>query len=736
MKGALGPSCTARPGVTAPAWPRGRAPGLLLDRRSFVLSGAAAGGGLLIGVGVPNCARGAARRNSDDYKLTAWVSVASDETVTILCGSQDMGQGIYSGLAQIVAEELRVNWSQVQVGPAPLGKFYDNPLLGTQMTAGSSSVRGYFTALLEAGAIARLMLIRAGAAAMGVKPRECTAVNGSVVVTATGQSVTFGSIADAASQLVPPKQATLYSTSGYVLVGQPVLRPDIPAKVNGEAVYGLDVVVPEMQYGAVLLCPTRGGTVAAMGPPPTGCQLVNLGVGIAAVANAGPDGNTWAAMQAVKQVKVTWTLPSNAAQQTSSQILSEAETLVVTGPAIIAETVGDVASAQAGAAKVLTLTYILPYLPHATLEPPNCTARVTDKKCDIWAPTQAPGGAQAAAASITGLPLDAIRVHCVQMGGGLGRKLEQDFVSYAVMASKALAVPVQLVFPREQDFTQDQYRPMALCRITIGLDKSGSIVSWDFRNVSPSILYQRGYITQGELDTQATEGATGLPYAFPNRLMDWVQHPATIPVGFWRSVGNSINAFAAESAIDEAALAAKADPLAYRQSLLAGDTRALAVLNTAAALGGWGVSRQGYANGIAYHEQFGTLCAVVVTITEVSGVIQLVNVACAVDCGLVVNPNTAAQQVEGGIIQGLTAALWSQMLFKSGVAQTTNFDNFRMTRMADMPTVEVTLLQTPGAPIGGLGEVGVPCIAPAVANAWAKLTGKRLRTLPLFPKQA
>ena len=732
----LEPSCVARQGVTAPAGARGRAPGLLLDRRGFLFAGASTCGGLLVGVGVPQCARGAGRTTGGDYKLTAWVSVDTEGTATILCGSQDMGQGIYSGLAQIVAEELRVEWSQVQVGPAPLAKVYDNPLLGAQMTASSSSVRGYFSALLEAGAIARQMLIDAGAAAMGVEPKDCTALNGNVVVTETGQSVTFGSVAEAASELKPPKRAVLYSNSGYVLVGQPVSRPDIPPKVNGSAIYGLDVVVPDMLYGAVLLCPTRGGTVATMGSPPTGCQLVNLGVGIAAVANTGPNGNTWAAMQAVQQVKVTWTLPTDAAQQTSKLILSEAETLVVTGPAIVAQTAGNVVTGQAGAAKVLTLTYILPYLPHATLEPPNCTASVTEKACEIWAPTQAPAAAQAAAAAITGLKPHAITVNCVQMGGGLGRKLETDFVSYAVMASKALAAPVQLVFPREQDFMQDQYRPMALCRVTIGLSKQGAIVSWDFRNVSPSILYQRGLITQGELDTQATEGSTGLPYAFPNLLVDWVQHPATIPVGFWRSVGNSINAFAVESAIDEAALASRTDPLAYRQNLLAGDTRALAVLNTAAALGNWGVTQEGYASGIAYHEQFGSLCAVVVTITEVSGVIQLVNVACAVDCGLVVNPNTAAQQVEGGIIQGLSSALWGQMLFKSGVAQTSNFDNYRMMRMADMPTVEVTLLQTPGAAIGGLGEVGVPCVAPAVANAWAKLTGKRLRTLPLFANQA
>ncbi|MEJ0049017.1 MAG: molybdopterin cofactor-binding domain-containing protein [Rhodospirillales bacterium] len=442
------PSCDCEPCAARAA----HGAGVGLNRRNFLFSGVAACGGLLIGVGVP----GRARATGGTYRITAWVSVGTDETVTILSGSQEMGQGIYSALAQIVAEELRVDWPQVQVGPAPLAAVFDNPLLGAQTTAGSSSVRGYFSALLEAGAIARQMLIEAGAAAMGVKPKACVAAGGKVVVKATGQSVTFGSVAAAASQLKPPKKATLYSNSGFVLVGQPVPRPELPAKVNGTAVYGSDVVVPGMLYGAVLLCPTRGGTVATMGPAPSGSQAVNLGTGIAAVANAGPNGTTWTAMQAVKQVKVTWSLPADAAQQTSKIILSEAETLLVSGNAIVAETVGDVASAQAGAAKVLTLTYILPYVPHTTLETPNCTARVTARTCEIWASTQAPAGAQAVAASITGLKPQAITVNCMQMGGGLGRKLEQDFVAYAVIASKALGVPVQLVFPREQDFTQDQ----------------------------------------------------------------------------------------------------------------------------------------------------------------------------------------------------------------------------------------------------------------------------------------
>jgi isoquinoline 1-oxidoreductase beta subunit len=707
-----------------------------VERRRFLYTGAAACGGLLVGVGLP--AQGHTRRRTQTeatiYTLTAWVSVGTDDSVTILCGSQEMGQGVFSGLAQIVGEELRVDWTQVQVGPAPVGAVYDNPLLGAQMTAGSSSVRGFFTPLLYAGATARQMLVEAGAKALGVAAKDCIASNGQVVDTATGASISFGAVAEAASKLKPPAHPKLYSTKTYVLIGQSVPRPELPAKVNGTTVYGADVVVPNMVFGAVVLCPTRGGTVASVGKAPYGAQVVNLGTGVAAVVSPGPNCTTWAAIEASKQIKVKWTIPSSAAQQTSSLILAEAETLLADGTGIVAQSVGNVAGAQAGAAKVLSFTYILPYLPHATLETPNCTANVTSTACEIWAPTQAPAAAQAQAAAITGLAPDAVTVNCMQMGGGLGRKLETDFVTYAVMASKALGLPVQMVFSREQDFTQDQYRPMAVCGVTIGLNAAGAIVSWDFRNVSPSILYQRG-LPQGQLDDQAVEGAVDLPYAFPNLLVDWVPSPATIPVGFWRSVGNSINAFAVESAMDETALATKTDPLAYRQALLAGDARALAVLNAAATLGGWGTAQQsGYARGLAYVESFGSLAAAVVQITSVSGVIQLVNVACAVDCGLVINPNTAAQQIEGGIIQGLTSALWSQMNFTKGVAQTQNFDFFRMMRMADMPTIQVTLLQTPDVAIGGLGEVGVPLMAPAVANAWAALTGKRLRKLPLFPQ--
>ncbi len=695
----------------------------------MLFAGAAACGGLLVGVRAPALARTRAVPNG----LTAWVSVGTDGTVTILCGAQEMGQGIYSGLAQIVAEELRVDWASVVVAPAPLATTYDNPFYKMQITAGSASVRGYFPALLEAGAIARQMLIEAGAAALGVPASACIATNGTVLSQSSGKSVTFGAVAAAATLLTPPKSAPLYSKGGYVLVGQPLKRPDIPAKVRGTTVYGLDVVVPGMLYGAVRLCPTRGGTVAKMGHAPAGTQIVNLGVGIAAVVASGANATTWAAIQATLNTSVTWALPANAALQTTKTILAEAQSLLTTGTPIVAESAGNPATAQAGAASVLMLTYTLPYLPHATMEPPNCTASVTSTACEIWAPTQNPAGAQELAASITGLPASAVTVHCMQMGGGLGRKLEQDFVSYAVTTSKAVGRPVQLVFPREQDFGQDQYRPMAVCRVTVGLGATGGIASWAYRNVSPSILGQRG-APAGTLDGQATEGSTSLAYNLPNRQIDWVAHPSTIPVGFWRSVGNSINVFAVESAIDEAALVSKTDPLAYRQALLAGNTRALAVLNAAAALAGWSKKpAAGHARGIAFHQSFGSLIALVVEVTQNQAGIQILNIACAVDCGMLINPDTAEQQVQGGIVQGLSAALWGQMQFKNGVAQSTNFNTVRLAKMADMPAIQVAFLQTPGVPLGGVGEVGVPCVAPALANAWAALTKHRLRSLPLFP---
>ncbi len=701
-----------------------------LTRRGLLQTGAAIGGGLVVGIGVP----ASSRASTSSAVLTAFITVASTGAVTIAIPSQEMGQGVLSSLAQVVAEELRCRWDQVHPVLAPPDAAFANPLSGAQITAASSSVRGYYQALLTAGATAREMLIAAGAAVLGVAVSDCIGQAGSVVSGSTGKSVSYGSIAAAAALLVPPVNPPLYSATHKTLIGKPVSRPDLPGKVTGRAVYGLDVRVPGMCYGAVRMCPTVGGTVASIGAAPAGASVVNLGTGVALVLDHTKSATTWAAIQAVNKLKITWTLPANTAELSSGAIVAAARGLLKTGTPVIAECAGDYQKAFATAKIKKIYQYTLPYLAHATAEPPCCTASVTATACTLWAPTQAPGFAQATAASITGLPLTAVVVHPVLMGGGLGRKLEQDFIAFAVMASRAVGAPVKLMWPREQDLAADQYRPMAVCQVSAGLDATGAVTAWGYRNVSPSILFQRGYVADGQLDTQATEGSAALPYALGARQIDWVRHTAPIPVGFWRSVGFSINSFAVESAIDEIALAAGVDPLSYRQKLLAGNARALRVLAKAAKLAQWAAApAAGHARGMAYVECFGSLAATIVEITETVGIISVVNVWCVVDCGMVVNPNTAAQQIEGGIVQGMGAALWSRVPFVKGQSLVTNFLSYPLPRMIDMPVVSVEILETPGVAMGGLGEVGVPGMAPALANAWAKLMSKRLRSLPLFP---
>jgi len=379
----------------------------------------------------------------------------------------------------------------------------------------------------------------------------------------------------------------------------------------------------------------------------------------------------------------------------------------------------------------------VPYLAHATLESMNCTASVTASGCEIWAPTQAPGLVQLTASALTGLAPDQITVHCTFMGGGLGRKFELDYVSQAVRVAMAVGQPVKLTWPREEDFANDQYRPMALVRVRAGLDATGNVVAWWYRNVSPSILFQRGWIGPNDVDSQAVDGAIERAYAFGTRQVEYTRHTAGVPVGFWRSVGNSINAFMVESAIDELALLAGTDPVDFRRRLLANDARSLAVLNAAATLGGWGTSLpSGHARGIAFHAAFGSIVAQVVEISGTTPLqIKVHRVACVIDCGRVINPDTVEAQLQGAIVQGMTAALWGTMAFTAGSVSPRNFNHYKMMRMRDMPVVTVQVIEG-GPPIGGVGEPGVPPIAPAIANAYAALTGTRLRTLPLTGPQS
>lgn len=702
---------------------------LVLERRKFLKASAAAAGGLLLGITIPARSRAVA---ASEAEISAWISIAPDETVTIQVGSAEMGQGVLTSLPQIVAEELMADWSKVKTLMAPPAAVYANPIYHQQLTAGSGSVRGYFDAMLKAGATAREMLVVAAAGQIGVSPSACSVANG--VVSANGQSRTFGAVAADAALLTPPANPTILSaTRGYQHVGKAVKRLDIPSKVNGSAKYGIDARVPGMVYAAIKHCPVFGGTVGATPATPAGAiAVVNLGNAVAVVAN-----DTYAAFRLARNLGVTWHYPANTDSLDSSKIADQASGLMATGNAAVAETKGDLAAGFAKAKKVITSTYSFPYLPHACMEPLSCTVDLKADSCAIFAPTQAPGSVQAAASAITGLAASAISVTSLMMGGGLGRKFEIDYVTQAVTIAKAIGLPVKLTWSREEDFANDQYRPMALVRAKTGIDGSGNVTASLFRIVSPSILFQRGWIPDGVADSQCTEGCVELPYAFGSRKTEYVRHPAAIPVGFWRSVGHSINAFVVESAIDEAARAAGINPYKYRRKLLTGNARALRVLAAAAKLGRWGTTLPaGHALGIAYAESFGSLTAQVVEIAKVAGSgsppkIRVVRVSVAVDCGMVVNPDIARAQIEGGVIHGLNAAQWGRLQFDNGRIQQRNFDEFKMMRLRDAPKIAVTFLNTPGVALGGIGEVGVPAVGPALANAYAKLTGIRKRNLPL-----
>jgi len=655
--------------------------------------------------------------------VTGWVTVNADNTVTVAFGGAEMGQGIMTGLAQALAEELMVDWTQVRTQAAPPSQSY--------ITGGSWGMRANFQAMRIAGAQAREMLVAAAGAQWGVDRSACTVMSGVVTNTVSAATLSYAQVAAVAATLAPPADPPLTDPSAFRIVGTTAKRTDLPSKVNGSAVFGLDVRIPGMLFAAIKNCPTIGGTLKATPAVPAGAiAVVPLGNAVAVVAK-----NTWIAMRAAANLTASWTIPATASALTSSKILAQAQTLMASGTpgTPLAEQIGDAPGAFGSATTKIDATYQLPYLAHVCMEVPNCTVSITATSAEIWAPTQAPGWVVGTAAAITGLPPEAISVHTTLMGGGLGRKIEQDYISQAVQVGKAIGKPVQLMWSREEDFGHDQYRPMGLVRVRLGLDATGAVSSYGTRIVTPSPLFQRGWM--GPDGNDNVDGATELPYAFANRLVEYVRHPSAVPVGFWRSVGTSINCFAVESALDEAALATHTDPLAFRQRLLANDPRSLAVLNAAAANIGWSSPPPaGVGRGIALSNGFGSIVALAIEVSQPAvGTIKVNRVACAVDCGYAVNPGQVESQMQGGIIQGITSALWGQTTFSNGRASTRNFSNNRMLKMKETPAITVQILQSGLDVLGGVGEVGVPAVAPALANAYARLTGTRVRTLPFFP---
>jgi isoquinoline 1-oxidoreductase beta subunit len=657
---------------------------------------------------------------------------AQGNIVTVCVGASEMGQGIMSGLAQLVAEELKIPWTQVRTehavlapDPANSPNLYANPMFHAQLTGGSTSMRGWFDPLRQAAAIAREQLRTAAAQFFNVAPSVVTMANGLATVGST--SYPYSKFVAVASGLGLPSPLPVPSTS-YSVIGQRVARPDLPAKVDGSAVFGIDVQVPGMVYAAVKHCPVLGGTVAAMPAVPAGAiAVVNLTNAVAVVAN-----DTWSAMRLAQQLNVKWTIPTSSAAIDTASILATSKALL-DSTTVVPQVFGatpNADSALSQSANTINQVYQLPHVAHACMEVLSSTASVTPTSCEIWAPTQGQSINIATAAKLCNIAPSQVKVHTTFLGGGLGRKFEQDFVAQSVLISKAVGKPVKLTWSRTQDFQNDKYRPNAVIRVQLGADASGALTSLIYRNVGASIAKQNGSTNP---DGGAVAGVTDLKYTIPEKRVEFVPNNVGVPLGYWRSVGESYNIFALESAIDEMAVKLGKDPLAYRRSLVT-DTAPLAVLDAVAALSGWSSAPpKGRARGVAYMYGFGSHIAMVSEISlDASGRIVVNKVSVAIDCGTAVNPDSVEAQMQSGIVHGLGATLWGEVVFTAGSAKVSNFSNYRVMKLREMPTVAVKIVST-GGKVGGVGETAVPVVAPSVLNAYAKLTGTRLRTLPLYP---
>lgn len=642
-----------------------------------------------------------------------WIRIDAAGIVTLVIDRSEMGQGVTTGLATLLAEELEVDLAQVRIAFAPASSAYTNPRLGAQMTGGSTSVRAAWETLRSAGAVAREMLIAAAARGWEVAPEECFASQGRVVHRASGRSVSYGALAAPASRMAPPsRRPALKGTSQYRLIGKSIPRLEIPDFVAGRAVFGGDIVVPGMRVALVARCPVFGGRVRsfdsnAARTSPGVRDVVAIEEGVAVLAD-----DFWSAWCGRERLAITWSGGEGATLSSGLIRARFRERAQARGR--VARRQGNVARALKKAARTLEAWYETPYLAHATMEPMNCTARVTRERCDVWVPTQAQTGAQETAMAITGLPAHAVRVHTTFLGGGFGRRQEQDFVAEAVKLARASEAPVQVWWTRADDMQHDFYRPGHLARLVAGLDAHGMPCAWHQRIVGPALVMN----------------GIDVPYAIPHLREEHVLDETAVPVGAWRSVGASQHAFAIECFVDELARAAGRDPLAYRLALLEHSPRHRAVLELAARQAKWGQPPAGRHQGLAVYRSFGSWAAQVAQVSIEGDAIRVHRVTCAIDCGTVVNPDLVRAQIEGAVAFALSAVLYGEIRIENGAVQTRSFQDYPILRLSEMPEVDVHVVASDEPP-GGVGEPGVPPLAPAVANAVYAATGRRSRTLPL-----
>ena len=704
------------------------------SRRIFLTATAAIGGGLLLGIDLP--ARGEVRDSftaDAPFAPSAFLRIDRAGKVTFVMPVIEMGQGTYTSIPMLIAEELEVDVDTVAIEHSPPDdKVYANPLLGAQITGASTAIRGTYLPVRRAGAAARVMLVTAAARRWKVDASSCRAEKGTVVHVPTGRKLGYGSLVDAAAKLTVPENVTLKEPAQFKLIGTPHRRLDTAGKVDGSAKYGIDTRLPGMLFAVVAASPTFGGKLVGLDEVkakavPGVMKVVRLDDAVAVVAI-----HTWAAKQGLAVAAPQWDAGPNA--ELSTVDIAEQLARVSENPGVIARHEGDAAATIISAARKIEAVYEQPFLAHAAMEPMNCTVQMTKEGCEIWVGTQVPGRTQAAIMKLTGLAREKVRLHNHLLGGGFGRRLEFDGTVRAVQIAQHVREPVQVIWTREEDIQQDMYRPYYYDRISAGLDAQGKPLAWLHRIAGSSIIarFNPVWIKDG-IDPDAVDGSRDMPYAIGAVHVDWIeQEPPGIRTAFWRGVGVTRGTFVVESFIDELAADAKQDPLSYRLALLEKNPRARTVLQLAAERSGWGKPLPtGQGRGIALCIGFGSFIAQVVQVSvDEDGAVNPTHVWCTVDCGVQINPDTIRAQMESGIVFGLSAALYGEITLKEGRVEQTNFGDYRVLRINEVPEIHVTLVKSLEAP-GGIGEPGTSCVMPALTNAIFAATGKRIRKLPV-----
>jgi isoquinoline 1-oxidoreductase beta subunit len=708
----------------------------MLTRRDFITVSLSSAGGMLLGVCIPASSKPRPYEPfpAGSSEVSVWLAIDPDDTVTIRCAQAEMGEGVFTSMPMLIADELEVDWQKVRVEYASANRSVrENNCYGRMTTVGSMAVRGSRVAMQTAGAAARERLRTAAAQRWSVPVAQCSASDGRVLHVPSGRSARYGELAKDAAALTDVPVPAIRKAAQFKLAGKPMRRLDVAAKVNGSAVFGVDVRLPGMLYAAISHCPVFGGTVKScdlevVRDQPGVRTAVNIGSGVAVIAE-----HYWQAVTALQKLQIEWDRGAGAGSS-SEQWLKD-YTAALDAPATLVQQSGDADGDYAAAARKVEAVYHVPYLAHACMEPLNCTAQLQPGRLDIWVSSQSPDGLTQALAKVAGLEPANVYVHNCFLGGGFGRRSPADFATEAVKIARAVDVPVQMIWSREDDIRMGRYRPMSVLRFRAGLAADGRPSSYVSQSVTASIQTTAGrQFGPTDVDNTSVDGLVEIPYAIANRRVTNLRKDTHLPAWYWRAVGKTQNIFALESFIDELATAAGADPLRYRELLLPADkSDYLRVLGVLREKSGWGRKLPaGTAQGMAIGESVGSIVAQMAEVNLArDGKLRIERVVSVVDCGNLVNPLTAEEQVESSIVWALTATLYSKLTVVDGQIQQRNFDNYPVLRLRETPLMETHFSLAGGDKWGGMGEAAVGTVAPAVTNAIFRITGKRVRSLPL-----